>query len=79
MKNFLEKLTPYLIAGISIVLFIAMLIVLSYVLIWGLVIGLIMFAFVYIKQRFFPSKKPKPTTGRIIDQDGNEVHQDNHE
>ena len=76
MKNpfshFLEIISPYLLIGFVIALFIGLLIVLSYVVIWGVLIGAVIYACVFIKNKFFPDKK-KPVQyeqeGRVIEHD----------
>lgn len=69
-----ENLVPFLIAGVAIALFLGLLFMFSYVLIWGLLIGGILWIIATIKQYLFPnsSAKTEITTksqGRIIDHD----------
>lgn len=72
LKRFTESLFPFVILGISIALFIGLFIMFSYLLLWGLFIGVICWALFMIKEYFFP-KKPKTTTqGRIIEHNDNE-------
>jgi len=60
--------------GIFLVLMIAGIFLLSALLIWGAVIGIVLFAISYIKQRLFPSKKkgmspPSGHSGRTFEHD----------
>ncbi|PWY57551.1 hypothetical protein DGG96_00165 [Legionella qingyii] len=69
-----ENLVPFLIAGVAIALFFGLLFMFSYVLIWGLIIGGILWIITTIKQYLFPSSpdKTEVTTksqGRIIEHD----------
>ena len=75
MKNqrisFIDSLVPFLIIGVSIAVFVALMVLLSYVILWGLLIGGILWVVLFIKEKLFPSKKPRPEEkkGRIIDYD----------
>jgi len=74
MRNFIAKLIPFILLGIAIVAFGFGLVLLTYLLFFGAIIGLIMFFIAWIKERFFPSKhliKPRHTIkrGRTIDHD----------
>ncbi len=77
MKNFLEKLIPYLALGVFLAFFIALLFILSYVLIWGLMIGFVIYGIAYLRQRFFPKKPIVSAKGRVIEHDYKEIHRDN--
>ena len=55
----INKLGSYIGMGIMIVLFIVGLIIFSYILIWGAIIGLVWFIIAKIKSTFFPSKSRK--------------------
>lgn len=72
-ERFAAKLLPFLGMGVFIVLFIFGLMVLSYVLIIGAVIGLILFLINYIRTKFSHThKKPHHLhqhRGRTIDHD----------
>lgn len=72
MQSFLSRIVPFIFLGIMIVLLVAGIIVLSYLLIFGALVGLILFTFAWIKDRFFNKKSNLPTTskprrGRTID------------
>jgi len=76
MKRFIHKIAPFFIFGIMIFIFVAGLIILSYILIFGALIGLILFAIQKLREKFFsqhsnPSHKLKKVErkGRIIDHD----------
>ncbi|KTD01591.1 hypothetical protein OQJ19_05350 [Fluoribacter gormanii] len=69
-----ENLVPFLIAGVAIALFFGLLFMFSYVLIWGLIIGGILWIIATIKQYLFPSSPDKTeitakSQGRIIEHD----------
>ena len=66
MQNFSKRFTPYLVMGIVIVMAIAGLFLLSYLLIWGALVALVLYAVAWIRAKFF--QKPAPTRkGRTID------------
>ncbi len=71
VKNLLSKLVPFLVLGVMLVILVVGLILLSYLLIWGALVGLVLFFIAFIKEKFFPSRQltkvNKP--GRIIDHD----------
>lgn len=70
-----ETLVPFIIAGVAIALFIGILFMFSYVLIWGLLIGGVLWLIAMVKEYLFPrtAKKPevnqKAQGGRIIEHD----------
>jgi uncharacterized Tic20 family protein len=72
-NKILEAILPYLYLGITIALMIGFLIILSYVFIWGILIGFIIYIGVFIKERFFSKNKTvtnkKKHKGRVIDHD----------
>jgi len=69
--SFIDSLVPFLIIGISIAVFVALMVLLSYVILWGLLIGGILWIVLFIKEKLFPSKKPQTEEkkGRVIDYD----------
>ncbi len=76
MNNKLQRLIaqfmPFLIVGIVIAVFISVLILFSYALLWGVVIGGTIWLIALIKKTFFPAKKPSSPQqhqGRIIEHD----------
>jgi hypothetical protein len=77
IKQFLQQLPPFILIGISIALAVGIFIVFSYVLIWGILIGAILWGanllVEYLKSKnIIPNNnKKKPSQGRIIDHDKN--------
>jgi hypothetical protein len=74
MKNSLHKLTPFIIFGIMIFIFIAGLVILSYILIFGALIGLVLFVAQWLRDKLISRKSSTLPTkterkGRIIDHD----------
>ena len=66
MENFKQRFTPYLVMGIVIVMAIAGLFLLSYLLIWGALVALVLYTVAWVRVKFF--QKPTPTRkGRTID------------
>ena len=74
-KKLIESLMPFLAAGFAIAVLIGFFIVLSYVLIWGLVIGGGLWLGMMMKEKLFPSPKRASSRshhsdkGRIIEHD----------
>ncbi|MBN9231654.1 MAG: hypothetical protein J0I93_12505 [Legionella sp.] len=69
-----ETLIPFIIAGIAIALFVGLLFMFSYVVIWGLIIGGVMWLISVIKDLLIPSSKntgnvEQQKSGRIIEHD----------
>lgn len=74
IKKIFENIAPFLVAGIAIVLFFYLFLIFSYLLIWGLVIGGVLWMAVMIKQYLFPPASTKieivrKEEGRIIEHD----------
>lgn len=74
VPKIMESIVPFIIAGIAIALFIGILFMFSYVVIWGLMIGGILWLVAVIKEFLFPSTVTKPesmkkTKGRVIEHD----------
>ncbi|MHB1946695.1 MAG: hypothetical protein ACYCQI_01100 [Gammaproteobacteria bacterium] len=70
MPNFFARLVPFLFLGIAIVAFAFGLILLTYLFVFGAIVGLTLFLIVWIRDKFFPSKsltKPQKRKGRTID------------
>ena len=71
LQRFLENLLPFLVSGIGIALVIGIFIMFSYVLIWGILIGVILWLVSLVKGLLFTSasshKKPTKAKGRIIE------------
>lgn len=66
-EKLLEQLFPFILLGIGIALVIGLLIMFSYVLVWGVIIGAAIWLGYFIKEYFFSDKKPKNKNGRIIE------------
>ena len=73
LKPFLETIIPFFMLGIGIALAIGLFILFSYLFVWGLIIGAILWAISLIKTYFFStnnlSKKVSDTKGRVIEHD----------
>jgi hypothetical protein len=70
LKHFFKQLPPFILIGISIALAIAIFIVFSYVLLWGLVIGAMLWGITTLMQYFrglSSTNAIKPSKGRVID------------
>ena len=69
MNNFVSRLLPFIFLGIFIVLLICGLILLSYLLIAGAVVGLILFVIAFIRDLFIKKNKSyeKKRTSITID------------
>lgn len=67
--SFWDQLTPYVLAGVSIVLFLYLIYVLFFVLLLGSMVGVCLFIMASIKKRFFPTKLPPSKTDVFIEQD----------
>jgi hypothetical protein len=72
-KQFLAQLLPFLFLGVAFALLIGIFIMLSYVLFWGLIIGVVLWIVARIKLALMHHKtqptKPISKTGRIIEHD----------
>jgi len=71
-KQMLEQLPTFIVLGIAIAIIIGLFIMLSYVLVWGLLLGAIIWLVVMIKNYFFPPTSQDKHTGRIIEHDEDE-------
>lgn len=67
MNEIFQKMTPYLIIGIVIAMLVGLLIMFSYLFLWGILIGAILWLVAVIKSYFFPSKPSSENDGRIIE------------
>jgi hypothetical protein len=67
LERLYQQLIPFLIAGIAIALFIGLFIFFSYVVVWGLIIGVSLWLIALVKNLLFPRKKTHLTKGNIID------------
>ena len=68
----INRLIPFLIAGILLAAIAFGLVLLAYLFLIGTVAGMILYAVAWVRERFFTPKKPaRPpkTSGRVIDSD----------
>lgn len=64
-----EQIIPFLVLGVAIALAIELFIIISYVVVWGIVIGGALWLSMLLKQYLFPTKPPTASKGRIIEHD----------
>jgi hypothetical protein len=73
MKNFSYKIAPFFVLGITIFIFIIGIIILSYILIFGALIGLVLFVIKWIRDKLssksVDERKKVSKSGRVIDHD----------
>lgn len=72
MKRLADHFASFLFLGMAIVALIAGLVLFSYLLLYGALVGAILFLIFWLKEKIFPDKKikqQKPPAGRIIDHD----------
>lgn len=71
MQRFLQQLVPFVFIGIAIVAFAFGIMLLAYLFLFGALLGMVLFAISWIKNKFFPPKTPTKVvrTGRVIDSD----------
>lgn len=71
LQKYFENLIPFLILGIFIAISISLLFVFSYILVWGLLIGGVIWVVMTTLQFFFKKDKTPPPKkkGRIIEHD----------
>ena len=68
LQNILGQLLPLILIGISIVITIGLLILFSYALIWGSLIGIILWVVLVLKHKFFPeNSQGKQHIGQTIE------------
>ncbi|HTM63897.1 MAG TPA: hypothetical protein VL360_05290 [Gammaproteobacteria bacterium] len=69
--RFLNRIIPFLIAGMILVMLAFGMVLLAYIFLIGTVVGIALFAVSWIRERFF-ARTPKPPAqkqGRVIDSD----------
>ncbi len=73
LPRFFENLIPYLMLGIAIAIIIGLFIMFSYILLWGLLVGGVLWLISLVKSLFSPrrsrSKPAAKTKGRVIEHD----------
>lgn len=72
MQRLIKHVIPFILIGIALVAFAFGIFLLAYLFLFGALVGLILFAINYLREKFFPAKKhsiKKTKSGRIIDSD----------
>ena len=70
LELFIQQLLPFILLGIGIALVIGMVVVFSYLLLWGIFFGAIIWIGYIVKNILFPpSSPPTKQKGRIIEHD----------
>lgn len=72
MKQLYKQFAPFVVIGIILAIVFFGIMLLAYLFLIGLVLGSILYVIRLIRDKFFPSQKPKQqakTRGRIIDSD----------
>lgn len=73
MNNLFSRVMPFLIMGVMLFMLIVGLMFLYYALVFGAIIGLVLFSVAWLREKLFtpktkdPSVTNKPTVGRTID------------
>lgn len=67
IQRLISTFLPFISLGVIITLIFVLLVMLSYVFLWGIIIGAILWLAVTIKRYFFPPIARKKPTGRIIE------------
>lgn len=70
MSKFLARVIPFLLLGMALVAFAFGLLLFTYLLVFGAIVGVALYAATWLKQKFFPSKQiiKRKSGGHIIDQ-----------
>lgn len=69
LEKILENLIPFFLLGVAIALLIGLLFMFSYLLVWGLIIGGILWLASLAKEYLFPASPDKKSQGRVIEHD----------
>ena len=65
-----DRLVGFIIIGIGIAIIFALFMMLAYAVVWGIFIGAVLWCIAWLKDYFFPPKKPKKRhKGRVIEHD----------
>ena len=67
LRGLFESLIPFMVFGIAVSLVIGLFIMFSYVLVWGIIIGGLLWMVFLVKNFLFPARKLTKTEGRIIE------------
>lgn len=66
-QQMLQSIAPFFMLGLAIAAVLGLLIMFSWILLWGFVIGSVLWLVATIKRFIFPSQKNKTSHGRIIE------------
>lgn len=69
LQQALQTLIPFIVLGVAIALAIGLLVMFSYVFLWGLLIGAVLWIIALAKQYLFTTPKIDKEHGRIIEHD----------
>lgn len=69
LQQLLAQLIPFIMLGIGIALAIGLLIMFSYVLVWGILIGGVIWLIYVVKNYLFPTPSREKKKGRVIEHD----------
>lgn len=71
MQNFFARLMPFLLLGMAIVAFAFGIVLFAYLLLFGALVGLVLFVIAWIRDKFIRSKRKNmtKTSHRTIDHD----------
>lgn len=72
MQRFFRQLLPFIFMGVAIVILIYGLMLLAYLFLFGVIIGLVLFAINWVRDQLFGPKKQPPSVrrpGRTFDSD----------
>jgi hypothetical protein len=72
MRRLINQILPFMFIGVAVVAFAFGIMLLAYLFFFGAIVGMILFLFNWIRQKFFATKKmikTKKKPGRIIDSD----------
>jgi Na+/H+ antiporter NhaC len=68
-QRFAQQLPAFLFLGMAIALMFGLFVVFIYLLFWGAILGVLLWAGMSLKQYFFPQKQTSKQKNRIIDHD----------
>jgi hypothetical protein len=73
--KFIEAILPYLIFGISIAVAVSLIVIFFYLFMWGLIIGLVLWGIMTLKEKFFPSTDKAHVSHKVlhVEEDGSVV------
>ena len=69
LQQLFEHIMPFIMIGMAMALLIGLLFVFSYVLVWGFLIGGLLWIITAAKQYLFPNDTSRKEEGRIIEHD----------